>query len=161
MCISGIFSGWQPLWMSLCVYTQYTPYIYIYIYIFTYIPYHTTTYHTIALHYTLRIALHYITLHYITLHCIALHCIALHCIALHCMHTYILWTIQIYTCVYIYIYLCVCMGYQALGTDKIQPELSDPQRMSVWRSCTSSASTWSAWNVIRSPVPRWGSAPVV
>ena len=70
--------------MSLCVYTRYTPYIYMYTYLHTY---HTTPQHTIPLHCITHCALHCITLHYIAY-----------------IHTYYGQYKYIHVCMYIYIY---------------------------------------------------------
>jgi len=120
----------------LRIHTIYT--IYIHIYVHT-IPHHNIPYHCIALHIAHCIALHYITLH-TYVHIMDNINKYIHV----CMYIYM----RIYTYIYIYVY-----GIPGIGDRPIQPELSDPG-MSIWRSCTSSASTWSAWNVIRSPVPQ-------
>ena len=72
--------------MSLCVYTRYTPYIYICIHIYIHtIPHHNIPYHCIALHIA--------------------HCITLHYIAY--IHTYYGQYKYIHVCMYIYIYVYI------------------------------------------------------
>ena len=97
------------IYMYVCIFK------YIYTYIHTYITLHYITLHYITIHY---ITLHYITLHtyiltlhYITLHYTTLHYITLHYITLHYIHTDIhTYITYIYTCIYIYIKLCIIFG---------------------------------------------------